>query len=325
MFRLGQKKVFGTELSNRIIWILGVMFIQFLVVGSGVLTSLFYNLFDKVVSYPDMPDAVVFVLSSYFVTFFPLLIYAFFYTGITKKNRFIHRSFLPGQRGNKPSKLLRGFLAGFLTNAFCVVIALIAGDIKLSLDFNIADIPFYLFAFICVFIQSSTEEVWTRGFLMERIHVHYPLWLAMVINGGLFASFHLANPGVSALPIINIFVVGVAYSVVAWQTDSIWYAMGAHTAWNFTQNLLFGLPNSGLVSRVSVFRLEAANASDPLIYDPEFGVEGSLPATFVNLALMALFLYYAYKEGRLRELGLSYEKMQAADQEAEMPVCEEGV
>ena len=83
MFRLGQKKVFGTELSNRIIWILGVMFIHFLVIGSGVLTSLFYNLFDKVFPYADMPDAVVFVISSYFVTFFPLFIYAFFYTGIT--------------------------------------------------------------------------------------------------------------------------------------------------------------------------------------------------------------------------------------------------
>ena len=323
MFRLGQKKVLGTELSNRIIWILGVMFINFLIIGSGILTSLFYTLFYKVFPQDSMSDAMVFVLESYLLTFLPLFIYVFFYTGITKKNRFIHRSFLPGQRGNKPSKLLRGFLAGFLTNAFCVAAALIAGDIKLSLSFSVADIPFYLLAFVFVFIQSSTEELWTRGFLMERVHVHYPLLLAILLNSGLFAALHLGNPGVSALPIINIFIVGVAYSVVAWQTDSIWYAMGAHTAWNFTQNLLFGLPNSGLVSRVSVFSLEAANANDPLVYDPNFGVEGSLPATIINLALTALFLFYAYKEGRLGELLLSREKMEVSAQEAE-PVPVEG-
>ena len=49
--------------------------------------------------------------------------------------------------------------------------------------------------------------------------------------------------------------------------------------WNFTQNLLFGLPNSGLVSQSSFLHLDAA--SDSLFYDATFGVEGSLTAVIV--------------------------------------------
>lgn len=316
MYKLGEKQLFGTAVSNRIIWILAAWFFHFFVIGAIFFTIPFSLFYKNVLPLDSMSDAVYFVFASYIANFLPLFIYAFVYTAATRKNRFIFRSFLPGQRSNKLSKLLKGFLEGFLTNAFCVVVALIFGDIKLSLSFSLRDIPFYLFAFASVLIQSATEELWNRGVLMERMHMHYPMWFAMVLNSGVFAALHLSNPGISALPVINLFIAGLVFSVISWQSDSIWYPIGAHTAWNFTQNLLFGLPNSGLVSQVSIFRLEAANANDPLIYDPAFGVEGSLPATFINLAATALYLYFAYKQGRLGELCMSKEK-------AAMPAKEE--
>ena len=317
MYKLGEKKLFGTAISNRILWILPVWFFHFFIMGSIIFVSLFALLFKNIVPFDSMSDAVYFVFVSYLSGFLPAFTYALLYTGITRKNRFIFRSFMPGQRSNKISKLLKGFLEGFLTNAFCVVAAILFGDIKLSLNLSIRDIPFYLFAFASVFIQSATEELWTRGVLMERVHVHYPMWLAMILNSSVFAALHLANPGISALPVINLFIAGLVFSVLGWQSDSIWYPIGAHTAWNFTQNLLFGLPNSGLVSQASIFRLEAANVNDPLIYDPEFGVEGSLPATFINLAVTIFFLYLAYKEGRFSELFLSKEKAAGSVQETE--------
>ena len=317
MFRLGEKKVLGTELNNRIIWILLAWFIHFFIIGAVLFSALFGAVFSRFFSYDNVSDSVGFVISTYLASFFFFFIYVFLYTYLVKKNRFIFRSFLPKERGNKVSKLLRGLLAGFLTNTFCVIVAVLCGDLKLSLDFSLSDIPFYLFALVCVLIQSGTEELWNRGFLMERIHVHYPLWVAMLLNSLVFGALHLGNPGISVLPVINLIVVGVAFSVLSWQTDSIWYPIGAHTAWNFTQNLIFGLPNSGLVSEVSIFHLEAANANDPLIYDVQFGVEGSLPATIINIALMALFLFYAYKEGRLGELLQSKESGQKLAQPME--------
>lgn len=313
--KLGNKKVFGTELNNRIIWIIIEFFLHFMVIGAFFFTALLLSVLKKFISYDSMSDAMVFVVSSYLESFIPLFIYAFIYTGLTRKNRFIFRSFLPGERSNKISKLLKGLLVGFLTNAFCVAVALLFGYIKLRFDFTVYDLPFYIFALVSVLIQSATEELWNRGVLMERINVHYPRWVGIILNSAIFMALHLANPGIAVLPLINLFICGVAFSVLSWQSDSIWYPIGAHTAWNFTQNLIFGLPNSGLVSRMSIFRLEAANANNTLIYDNTFGVEGSLPATFINLALTALFLFFAYKEGRLGELLKSGESSQAPAEE----------
>jgi hypothetical protein len=85
--------------------------------------------------------------------------------------------------------------------------------------------------------------------------------------------------------------------------------------WNFTQNFLFGLPNSGLVSEASVFHLDAATGISNWIYSYEFGVEGGVPAVFIDLVLIAVILWCAKRDGRLGELKESKESR------GEMPVA----
>ncbi len=248
-----------------------------------------------------MPDAVKFTVSTYLMTLFAF-IGAFLFTGIPRRNRFIFRTFLPSFPQNKVSVLLAGLLVGFLMNFGCIVCALLNGDIKLFLNFALDQIPFYCFALVCVFIQSSSEELWCRGFMYERINVHYPLWVAIAANGLFFGALHVFNPGASFLPIFDIVICGLSYSIARWYTGSIWFVMGMHTAWNFTQNYLFGLPNSGMVSEVSIWGLDAANARDSLIYNVQFGVEGAVPAVIADLALGVICLILAAKQGRLGEL-----------------------
>ena len=224
-----------------------------------------------------------------------------FYLHLTKqKNQFIIDSFRLGYKGNSIKSLVMGLLVGFIMNFFGIAAALIHGDIKLYLDFAITQIPFFLFALVCVFVQSTSEELWCRGFLYERLALGYPLWVAVVINGLLFAALHLGNDGMGAIPFLNILICGFSFSLAKWYTGSIWFPMGVHTMWNFTQNFLFGLPNSGLVSETSVFKLDAASSS--LIYDHVFGVEGGIPGVLADLTLGLIFLYLGYKKGRLHEL-----------------------
>ena len=291
--------------KNRIIWILLVTVFWYMFVFSvsgefvfGSPASPIRGLVEKI---GYMKDATYFTLEMYLSTLIAFL-GAYLYTGITKRNRFIFRSFLPKSPGNTITRLLQGLLVGFVMNFGCIVCALAVGDIKLFLNFTITQIPFYLFALVCVFVQSSAEELWTRGFMYERINVHYPLWVAILVNGVFFALMHVFNPGAGFLPILDIAICGLSFSLAKWYTGSIWFPMGIHTAWNFTQNYLFGLPNSGLVSEASVFGLDAANARGSLIYDVQFGVEGALPAVFADLILGVVCLLLAAKKGRLGEL-----------------------
>ena len=286
--------------KNRIIWILLVTSFWYIL----VLSSIEGILFDSGLSpirQMDVSNEVRFTMVCYLstiVSFTGVLVY----TLVTKRNRFIFRSFMPTAAGNRLSALLWGLLVGFVMNFGCIVWALLAGDIKLFLNFTLSQIPFFLFALVCVFIQSTTEELWCRGFMYERINVHYPLWVAILVNGLFFAALHTANPGAGVLPIVDIAICGLSFSIAKWYTGSIWFPMGIHTAWNFTQNYLFGLPNSGLVSEASVFGLDAASAQDTWIYNVAFGVEGAIPAVLADLALGVICLVLAARPGRLGEL-----------------------
>ncbi len=307
------------DIHNRIIWIILVVFVWYLL-ASDIVMELFFafctpynNAMDHI---QYMPDAMRFVEEYYFWTigsFVCILVY----TAVTKRNRFVFESFLPGHEKNRISKLLNGFLVGFLMNFGCILCALIHGDIKLYLNFTVSAIPFFLWAFLWVFVQSSSEELWCRGFMYERIRVHYPLWVAIAVNGLFFAALHMANPGASALPIIDIAVCGLSFSIAKWYTGSIWFPMGIHTTWNFTQNLLFGLPNSGLVSEASVFSLDAASAQDSLVYNVAFGVEGAIPAVLADAILGIVCIVLAAKKGRLGELTQSIESINAGNSQIE--------
>ena len=56
------------------------------------------------------------------------------------------------------------------------------------------------------------------------------------------------------------------------------------------EGALFGLPNSGIVSEYSLFKLEAASAENGLFYTVNFGVEGSVGAILLLSLLAAAIL-----------------------------------
>ena len=299
-----------THFSNRIIWILALWFLLYELVD-GLLVLTVGGLPRQLI--PNQSAGLAFVLEYYT----PLLVSCVFFTLlclIVKKNRFLIDTFRPSKEGRSMKMLGIGLLLGFLTNFFCILFALIHGDIKLYPDFSASQIPLMAFALISVFFQSTSEELWCRCFLYDRINVHYPLWVAIVVNGALFGMMHLANPGISALALADLIICGLSYSMLRWYSGSIWTCFGIHTMWNFTQNFLFGLPNSGLVSEASVFHLDAAAGISNWIYSYEFGVEGGAPAVFIDLLLVVVILLLAKKDGRLGEL------LESRESRGEMPV-----
>ena len=105
--------------------------------------------------------------------------------------------------------------------------------------------------------------------------------MAILGNSVIFTLLHALNPGFSVLAALQIFCVAVVFSELMYYYDGLWIAIAFHTAWNYTQNIIFGLPNSGIVSAYSIFNLEAASARSGLFYNVNFGVEGSVGASLV--------------------------------------------
>ena len=199
---------------------------------------------------------------------------------IFKPNRVMLKSFGHNCKGNNIKGYLIGLLLGFGTNGICVLISLLMGDIKLSF-FGFDPVLLLLFLFV-VTVQSGAEELVDRFYLYLKLRRRYrsPL-VAILGNSVIFTLLHALNPGFSVLAALQIFCVAVVFSELMYYYDGLWIAIAFHTAWNYTQNIIFGLPNSGIVSAYSIFNLEAASARSGLFYNVNFGVEGSVGASLV--------------------------------------------
>jgi hypothetical protein len=179
-------------------------------------------------------------------------------------------------------------------NLLCAFIAMLNGDIHITFD-SFRPISF-LFVFLAVLIQSGAEELICRVFVYQRMMRRYgsPVF-AVLVNAAFFSLLHLGNDGVSFLPLLNIFIYGLLFSAMVIWMDSPWAAMAAHASWNFCQNILLGLPNSGNVLPYSVFKLEAAAATDSFAYSTAFGLEGAITASITLLVVAGLIAWWGIK------------------------------
>ena len=189
--------------------------------------------------------------------------------------------------GNTIGGLLLGLALGFGCNGLCILMSVLMGDIYLTYS-GFKPLPFLLF-FVSVFIQSAAEELSDRWYLYQKLRRRYKApWIAIVVNSLVFMALHLLNPGLTVLAVVQLVVIALLFSLFVYYYNGLWIAMAFHAGWNFTQSILFGLPNSGIVSAYSVFRLDAASATDGLFYNVNFGVEGSPGAVAIIIALTVL-------------------------------------
>lgn len=243
----------------------------------------------------EYPPAVT-AISSYFY-FIGIWVFVLLSLRLINSERPILSAIGTKPSGNNIKGLIIGTLAGFGLNGICILAAWLNKDIVLYFDrFEI--IPLLLI-FISVFIQSSAEELVYRGFVYQRFRKLYrdkPI-IAIIVNSVFFSLGHLFNTNVTFLSLVNIMLIGLFLTLIVYYFDSLWCAFAIHAAWNYTQNILFGLPNSGMVSSYSLFRLDAANAYDSFFYHTGFGVEGTLFTDLLFLAACAAVILIGRKRG----------------------------
>lgn len=241
-----KNKIWKCKLSERVF---GLYLLSFLFILVGQLLGSFLQFI------PFMVSTDVAITATMYFIFIGIWIFTLVYIRFTKKNRPILKAIGKGAAGNNWKNLLMGLVIGFGLNSICVLAAWLNNDISLYYD-SFQPVSLVII-FIAVFVQSSAEELVCRGFLYQRLRRSYKSpAVALIGNSLLFALLHLSNDGVTILSLINIFTSGILFSFMVYYMDSLWCAMAAHAAWNYTQNIIFGLPNSGVVAPYSVLRLD---------------------------------------------------------------------
>ena len=229
-----------------------------------------------------------------YILFIYIWIVVFFVIFIFKNNHYIIDKITTKSKGNNIAYLFLGLLIGLVLNGFCALIAMINGDFTLRFSqFEIFPAIGLLFA---VFVQSSAEELLCRGFMYQRLlkSTNSPAF-AIIFNSLFFAALHLFNNGMSILPFYCIFIFGVLTSMIVYYFDSLWMVMGLHAMWNFTQSILFGLPNSGINVPYSIFKI-GDSVKGSFAYNPTFGLEGTiLSSVLMTICCVALYLWKSKK------------------------------
>ena len=209
---------------------------------------------------------------------------------VFKNNHYIIDKITTKTKGNNIAYLFWGLFIGFVLNGLCALIAMINGDFTLHFSkFELFPAIALLFA---VFIQSSAEEVLCRGFMYQRLlkSTNSPVY-TIIFNSLFFGVLHLFNSGMTFLPFYCIFIFGVLASMLVYYFDSLWMVMGLHAMWNFTQSILFGLPNSGINVPYSIFNM-GEHIKGSFAYNTVFGLEGTiLSCALMTICCVALYLW----------------------------------
>lgn len=196
---------------------------------------------------------------------------------------------------NRLSEYLKGLVLGFLLFFLAWLISLIlGGNIFKGIKQNIS-IRALSLLFLGFMIQGMTEEVVCRGFLMVNISRRYGLRIGIIVNSLFFSALHLANPGINFISLLNIFLVGLVFSLYMVWRENIWGVGAMHTMWNFAQGNIFGVAVSGMDMKETIFLTEKIGDNN-IINGGIFGIEGSLAGTIVLVIGIIVIYRKIYKE-----------------------------
>jgi len=162
---------------------------------------------------------------------------------------------------------------------------------------------------LLVLVNSITQEVLVRGYILQTIERSFGGPTAVVISSLLFTGLHagaLVEGGVLAG--FNLFAAGLLLGVAFTTTRNLWLPIGLHFSWNLLQGPVLGVAVSGqaLDGGWKLVRLDGPS----VFTGGAFGLEGGLLGTTATVSgLVALLLL----RGRPQRDGMGGESASYSD------------
>lgn len=195
---------------------------------------------------------------------------------------------------------LIGLIVGFIMITLVVILEIITGSLKFNgLNSINITILFMLIMFLIGFlIQSASEEIMTRGYLLTSLGAKHKISMAILSSSLVFGLMHILNAGFSIIPLLNITLIGIFFSLYYICFDNIWGVCAMHGIWNFSQGNIYGISVSGIDISNSIFSTTQVVGKE-IINGGSFGAEGGLITTFVILLSISILLFYMYKNNKI--------------------------
>lgn len=236
--------------------------------------------FEDLVSPANPLDAALYLITA----FGPIFILIWLWMIIFEKRRpFTVGLEWPGAI----TKYLRGALVGLVMFALAVGISAALGYTAFEngdpQSQGVAALGGVFIILLGWMVQGAGEEILTRGWLLQVIGSRYNPAAGIVMSSLLFAIFHLLNPNVSYIAMLNLTLFGVFAAFYALREGGLWGVFSLHAVWNWAQGNLFGFEVSGTTMGNSTLFNLMETGPDAITGGP-FGPEGGLAVTAVLVA-----------------------------------------
>jgi hypothetical protein len=195
----------------------------------------------------------------------------------------------------------RFFIAFFIWAFISITLILISyfsGDKDIIVQFNL--VPFLILSVIAIVlipIQTSTEELVFRGYLMQGFYtLSKNKWFPLVMTSTIFGGMHWFNPEVAEMgSIIMVYYIGTGFflGIITLMDEGTELALGFHAANNLISALL-------ITSDYSVLQ---TNSIFKDLSKPEINIEIFVPILFYLVLLLLFAKIYKWSNWKEKLIG----------------------
>jgi uncharacterized protein len=147
-----------------------------------------------------------------------------------------------------------------------------------------------LWALACLCVGLA-EEFKYHGYTLFTATTGIGFWSSALVLSAIFGAAHLDNLGESWPGVLEVFVFSLLCCFTLRRTGNLWFAIGLHTAWDFAEDFLFSVSDSGLRSTGTL--LNSAVHGPRWLTGGAAGPEGSV-FTFICWGLSFLLFAKLY-------------------------------
>jgi membrane protease YdiL (CAAX protease family) len=141
------------------------------------------------------------------------------------------------------------------------------------------------------------EELAFRGYIFQTLGERMPVWVAGLLMSVLFAVLHFSLGGFNVAFVVSVIVVSLMFLALRFATGSLWFPIGFHGAWDWTQTYFVGLATTGTQGYDPA--LIHIRQSGPTFWvGNQQAIESGLLFILIALGLLVLALVYVSAFGK---------------------------
>lgn len=279
-----------------------IVFIASIVGQIPIGIAVFYGVFVNCKPIPTKDKDLYAMFDSNLFLFLMLISFVFaifgLYLVVKKFHNQAFKEIITSRNNIDWKRFFMAFSIWAIISTSMVLLSYYSEDSEIEMQFNL--IPFLILSVIAIIlipIQTSTEELVFRGYLMQGFYnLSKNKWFPLLMTSVIFGGMHWFNPEVAEMgPIIMVYYIGTGLflGIITLMDEGTELALGFHAANNLTAALL-------ITSDYSVLR---TNAIFKDLSKPEVNYEIFMPILFYGILIIIFSKLYNWKNWNDKLIG----------------------